>query len=95
MLKLLENKPEPVAIPLIFLEMAKHGYLYTEKTFILPQTQGKDATPLFLCVRTMTACRTNCSLHSSNKKKKLGAASWKREGNVISPPTDGLLMLRI
>lgn len=53
---------------LLLLEMAKPGYLYMGKTFILPQTQGKGATPLFLCVKTKTASRTNCSRRVQAKK---------------------------
>lgn len=33
-----------------------------------PQTQGKGATPLFLCVKTKTASRTNCSPHVQAKE---------------------------
>lgn len=44
-----------------FLEMAKPSYLYTGKTFILPQKQGKDTTLLFLCVKSVAACCRNCS----------------------------------
>lgn len=71
---------------LLLLEMAEPGYLYRGKTFILPQTQGKGATPLFLCVKTKTASRTNCS--PALRQRNCCGASWKREGNVI-PPSPG------